>query len=59
LFSTYLGGSGDDFGYGVALDPAGNLYVAGGTVSANFPTTAGAYQTTPGYGFIAKINAAN
>jgi hypothetical protein len=42
----------------VALDPAGNIYVAGGTVSTNFPTTAGAYQTTPDNGFIAKISTA-
>jgi hypothetical protein len=32
------------------------VYVAGGTVATNFPTTAGAFQTTPGYGFVAKIN---
>ena len=55
LFSTYLGGGGDDYGYGLALDSAGNVYVGGQTGSSNFPTTAGAYQTTPGSGFVAKI----
>lgn len=37
-YSTYLGGSGYDAGYGVAVDRAGNTYVTGATTSANFPT---------------------
>jgi hypothetical protein len=37
VYSTYLGGSGHDAGLGLALDAAGNLYVAGMTTSANFP----------------------
>lgn len=40
-FSTYLGGSSDDAAYGLKLDNSGNVYVTGGTNSANFPTTAG------------------
>ncbi|HWB84328.1 MAG TPA: SBBP repeat-containing protein [Bryobacteraceae bacterium] len=36
LFSTYLGGSGDDFAAGVAVDHAGNVYVTGSTGSADF-----------------------
>jgi hypothetical protein len=40
LFSTYLGGSGEDFAYGVAVDRVGNVYVTGGTGSDNFPTAA-------------------
>jgi hypothetical protein len=57
LFSTYLGGSGNDWGYPIALDPAGNAYVAGRTGSTNFPTTPGAVQTTAGGGFVFKIAA--
>jgi gliding motility-associated-like protein len=38
IFSTYLGGSKDDAGYVLAINPiTGNLYVAGGTASADFP----------------------
>ena len=38
LFSTYLGGSGDDAAYVLATNPLnGNIYVAGGTGSSNFP----------------------
>src|SRR6266550_127337 len=44
VYSTYLGGSGDDFGQGIAVDAAGNAYVTGYTGSTNFPTTAGAFQ---------------
>jgi len=38
LYSTYLGGSSDDNAYTIAVDPSGNTYVAGFTLSANFPT---------------------
>jgi hypothetical protein len=38
LYSAYLGGSGQDSGYGIALDPAGDAYIAGSTDSTNFPT---------------------
>jgi hypothetical protein len=56
LFSSYFGGGGTDYGYGIALDSAGNAYVGGQTNSSNFPTTAGAYQRTPGSGFALKID---
>jgi hypothetical protein len=46
LFSTLLGGLGDDFGNSVALDRGGNAFVTGVTGSPDFPTTPGAYQET-------------
>jgi hypothetical protein len=46
VFSTYVGGSNDDFGVSVALDNSGNPYVIGITTSPNFPFTTGAFQTT-------------
>jgi len=45
-YSTYLGGSGEDRGYGIALDAGNNAYVAGGTASTNFPVTPDAFQTS-------------
>jgi hypothetical protein len=38
LYATYLGGSGDEYGYGIAVDGAGNAYVTGYTPSHDFPT---------------------
>lgn len=38
IFSTYVGGSGSDTALELALDPSGNAYVAGGSLSSNFPT---------------------
>jgi IPT/TIG domain./Beta-propeller repeat. len=60
IYSTFLNGTGDDHGNALAVDASGNLYVAGRTTSANFPTTPGAFQ--PIYsgtedGFILKLNA--
>jgi hypothetical protein len=37
LYSTYLGGSGEDRGRGIGLDGAGNIYVGGSTTSPDFP----------------------
>jgi uncharacterized repeat protein (TIGR01451 family) len=44
VFSTYLGGDGNDVGNSVAVDAVGNAYVTGETASTNFPTTLGAYD---------------
>jgi len=47
VYSTYLGGNDVDRAYGgIVVDSSGAAYVAGLTASSNFPTTAGAYQTT-------------
>jgi uncharacterized repeat protein (TIGR01451 family) len=45
-WSSYLGGSGDDQAFSLAVDTPGNVYVAGHTTSTDFPVTAGAYLTT-------------
>ncbi|HVP29355.1 MAG TPA: SBBP repeat-containing protein [Myxococcota bacterium] len=76
LYSSYFGGSGgaspltgDDEGSAIAIDAAGNAYVAGFTKSYDLPTTPGAFQPTIGGGtcdyfggpcgdaFVAKIGA--
>jgi len=60
VYSTYLGGRGDDEGWGLTVDLAGNAYVTGRTESFDFPTV-NAFQPTFGGGFddafVAKIGA--
>jgi Beta-propeller repeat/Abnormal spindle-like microcephaly-assoc'd, ASPM-SPD-2-Hydin len=48
VFATYLGGSGDEFASGMALDANGNIYVTGSTDSSDFPVTQGAFQNLLG-----------
>lgn len=45
IYSTYLGGNDDDCAEGIAVDPSGNAYVAGETLSTDFPVTPGAFQS--------------
>ena len=60
LYSTYLGGAGDDFGMAIGLDWLGSAYVTGSTRSANFPKSPSAYQQNlRGLqdAFVTKLNA--
>ena len=68
LYSTYLGGSGPDGAFGIAVDATGSAYVAGGTQSTDFPVTPGALETAysgynpnqlpslQGDGFVTKLD---
>jgi len=59
IWSTYMGGTGDDFGYGIALDSSGNAYVAGETISAGW--TSGGFDTSHNAwidGYVVKLSAA-
>lgn len=64
VYSTALGGSGEDSGHGIALDSSGNVYVTGIVTSTDFPTTPGAFQTicnrgkncSYGDAFVTKLN---
>jgi len=70
VYSTFLGGTNFEWGRALAIDGAGNAYVAGQTMSSNFPTTGGAFDRTfnvdtcPRCGidqqdvFVTKLNAA-
>ncbi len=63
-YVTYLGGTGDAEATGIAVDGAGNAYIAGEVDTSNFPTTPGAFQTvnnasttTTNNAFITKLSA--
>jgi hypothetical protein len=61
IYSTFLGGKTYDYGYGIALDAAGNAYVTGWTRSDDFPTLNPAQATyggADGDAFVTKLNAA-
>ena len=60
VYSTYLGGSSDDYGWGIAVDSAGNAHVTGDTPSDDFPVVNAIQPTHRGYfnTFVSEINAA-
>jgi hypothetical protein len=60
LYSTYLGGSGDDSGSGIAVDTFGDAYITGSTSSTNFPTANAPQAVNGGLsdGFVVELNAA-
>lgn len=63
VYSTYLGGSSEDTGSGIAVDTSGNAYITGSTTSSNFPLSANAFQ--PSFGgpsgdtFVARVDTVN
>ena len=59
LYSTFLGGSDEERGWGIAVDQNGNALVTGITYSKDFPNTTGAFNTSynkDGDVFISKLN---
>ncbi len=46
VYSTFLGGVGDDHSYGIAVNTSGNAYVTGSTSSSTYPVTSGAFDET-------------
>jgi hypothetical protein len=60
IYSTYLGGSADDSAAGIALNAAGEAFIAGTTSSGTFPTTPGAYDSSHNGSydaFVTRLNA--
>jgi hypothetical protein len=59
VYSTYLGGASLDWGMGIAVDESGSAYVTGRTISVDFPTSPGSFDTTLNGGqdvFVTKLN---
>jgi hypothetical protein len=54
-YSTYLGGSNYDIGYGIAVDSAGHAFVTGITSSPDFPTNGATSHGSPGQGYVAFV----
>ncbi len=59
IYSTYLGGNGDDAGSSIAVDSSNNIYVTGSSDSLNFPVKNAAFGTKAGLAdiFVTKIDA--
>jgi len=58
VYSTYLGGAGQDEGWGIDVDVTGSAYVTGATLSYSFPTVF-PYQSSPAYpitSFVTKVS---
>ena len=58
VYSTLLGGSNNDWGYAIAVDASGNAYVAGDTLSTDFPILSAAQVTEAGNmdAFVTKLS---
>ncbi len=59
LFSTYIGGTSNDYGYGIAVGSGNTVYVGGFSSSSNYQTTVGAYKTTNSGGYDVVISRLN
>ena len=60
VYSTYIGGTGYDYGSSIAVDSSENVYISGGTGSGDFPNVAAIYENHAGGdydAFISKIDA--
>jgi large repetitive protein len=58
VYSTYIGGSAEDYSNGIDVDFSGNAYVAGGTYSTNFPTSSPYQSSYHGFedAYLLKLN---